>query len=196
MEKYQARRDSEAWQPLWSLSRLEIRSPVTNAARPLARLELFHPARGRVSDIASAPSACEAAFAAAAHIVGVSPRLLGLKVDSPCPSADGRILLLVEIELEVDGLCYRGSSRGTDLLECAIAAWLHAACASLARIGAVQHRPRPYRVSGVDENGDLWTFASDDEGAALAIAAEFRNDHFVEVAHSTPPSPTNIAIPD
>jgi hypothetical protein len=84
----------------------------------------------------------------------------------------------------VKGLCYRGRSTGTDLIECAMAAWLDAACRSLAGAGPVARRPRPFRVSGVDENGDLWTFASDDRGAALAIASEFRDDHFIDVAQA------------
>ena len=184
MEQEHGEPNSGASQPQWALNRIEIRSPITNAARPLARVELIHPARGRVSDIASAPTACDAAFAAASHILGVSPRLLGLRVESQ-DRADGTALTLqVEIELEVKGLCYRGSGTGSDLIECAMVAWLDAACRSLTGAEAVARRPRPFRVSGVDENGDLWTFASEDRGAALAIASEFRNDHFIDVAQA------------
>ena len=184
MEQEHGQPNSGALHPQWALNRIEIRSPITNATRPLARVELIHPARGRVSDIASAPSACDAAFAAAGQILGVSPRLLGLSVESH-DQADGKVLALqVEIELEVKGLIYRGRSTGTDLIECAMAAWLDAACRSLAGAEPVARRPRPFRVSGVDENGDLWTFASDDRGAALAIASEFRDDHFIDVAQA------------
>src|SRR5947207_5877976 len=66
----------------WRLRRIDIRSPVMSGAWPVARLELEHPVRGRVTDIGSAPGAFDAAFVAASHILGVKPRLLSYNVRS------------------------------------------------------------------------------------------------------------------
>ena len=67
---------------LWILSKIDIRSPVMPSAWPVARLELYHPTRGRVTDIGTAPRAFDAAFAAASQIIGVSPALLYFNVSS------------------------------------------------------------------------------------------------------------------
>jgi len=39
----------------WQVRRIDIRSPVLKGAWPVARLELEHPVRGRVTDIGKAP---------------------------------------------------------------------------------------------------------------------------------------------
>ena len=166
----------------WTLSRIEIRSPVTPAALPVARVELVHPVRGRVTDVASAPGAFDAAFTAAGQILGVSPVLLGYNVYSVGPDADQSLSVLVEVELDMDGRCYRGSCLGVDLVRCSLTAWLDAACKSLAGKDAGSRRlARSFQVSGVDENGDLWIFASEDEGAMKAIAAEFEQEDYAEI---------------
>lgn len=68
----------------WTLSKIDLRSPVMANAWPVARLELIHPVRGRVTDIGKAPGAFDAAFIAAGHILGIDPRLLS------CQSASKR----------------------------------------------------------------------------------------------------------
>jgi len=110
----------------WELRRIDIRSPVTKGASPVARLELEHPARGRVSDIGTAPGAFDAAFVAASHIVGVEPRLLSYNVRSGAPVQDGALPITIEVEIELEGQTLAGSSSGVDLLRCSIEAWLDA----------------------------------------------------------------------
>jgi len=110
----------------WELRRIDIRSPVTRGASPVARLELEHPARGRVSDIGTAPGAFDAAFVAASHIVGVQPRLLSYNVTSGPPVQEGALPITIEVEIELVGKTFAGSSSGVDLLRCSIEAWLDA----------------------------------------------------------------------
>lgn len=110
----------------WELRRIDIRSPVTKGASPVARLELEHPARGRVSDIGTAPGAFDAAFVAASHIVGVEPHLLSYNVSSGAPGKEHALPITIEVEIELDGARYAGRSSGVDLLRCSIEAWLDA----------------------------------------------------------------------
>ena len=115
----------------WRLRRIDIRSPVASNDWPVARLELTHPSRGIVSDIAKAPGAFDAAFAAASQIIGISPRLLRYTVRSAAP-VDGEALpIQVDVELELDGRRYRGTSIGVDLMRCSLDAWLEAASGSV-----------------------------------------------------------------
>lgn len=110
----------------WHLRRIDIRSPVLKDAWPVARLELEHPTRGRVTDIGSAPGAFDAAFVAASHIVGVKPRLLSYNVRSGAPGEEGALPITIEVELELDGKNFAGSSSGVDLVRSSVEAWLDA----------------------------------------------------------------------
>ena len=114
----------------WHLRRIDIRSPVLKDAWPVARLELEHPTRGRVTDIGSAPGAFDAAFVAASHIVGVKPRLLSFNVRSDPPAEEGALPITIEVEVELDGKRFAGSSSGLDLVRCSIEAWLDAIAGS------------------------------------------------------------------
>jgi len=110
----------------WRFRRIDIRSPLSSRTWPIARLELEHPVRGRVTDIGTAPGALDAAFSAASNILHVAPRLAAFNVTSAAP-AGGTLALHVELDLELDGAVWRGSSAGADLVECAVTAWLAAA---------------------------------------------------------------------
>lgn len=115
---------------LWRLRRIDIRSPVASDDWPVARLELTHPSRGIVSDIARAPGAFDAAFAAASQIIGISPRLLSYTVRSAAPVVGEALPIQVNVEVELDGRRYRGTSIGVDLMRCSLSAWLEAASGS------------------------------------------------------------------
>jgi 2-isopropylmalate synthase len=108
----------------WHLRRIDIRSPVLKGAWPVARLELEHPTRGRVTDIGSAPGAFDAAFVAASHIVGVKPKLLSYNVTSDPPAEEGALPITIKVEIELDGKRFAGSSSGVDLVRCSVEAWL------------------------------------------------------------------------
>lgn len=110
----------------WHLRRIDIRSPVLKDAWPVARLELEHPERGRVSDIGTAPGAFDAAFVAAKQIIGVHPHLSSYNVRSGPPGEEGALPITIEIEVELDGERLAGSSSGVDLVRCSLEAWLDA----------------------------------------------------------------------
>ena len=110
----------------WQVRRIDIRSPVLKDAWPVARLELEHPVRGRVTDIGKAPGAFDAAFVAAGHIVGVSPQLLSYNVQSGTSVSGEALPIRIDVEIELDGRRYKGSSSGVDLVRCSVEAWLDA----------------------------------------------------------------------
>jgi hypothetical protein len=110
----------------WHLRRVDIRSPVLKDAWPVARIELEHPARGPVSDIGTAPGAFDAAFVAAKQIIGVHPHLLSYNVRSGSPGEEGALPITIEVEIELDGGRFAGSSSGVDLMRCSLEAWLDA----------------------------------------------------------------------
>ena len=110
----------------WRVRRIDIRSPVLKDAHPVARLELEHPQRGRVTDIGEAPGAFDAAFVAAGRIVGISPQLLSYNVRSGTPVPGEALPISIEIEIERNGERFSGSSSGVDLVWCSVEAWLDA----------------------------------------------------------------------
>lgn len=110
----------------WSIVRIDIRSPVRKDAWPVARIELEHPDRGRVTDIGKAPGAFDAAFVAASQILGVSPRLLSYNVRSGDPVVGAALPITIDVRIELDGKTFEGSSSGEDLVRCSVEAWLDA----------------------------------------------------------------------
>lgn len=110
----------------WTVKRIDIRSPVHPDHWPVARIELEHPQRGRVTDIGKAPGAFDAAFVAASHILGVSPRLLSYNVRSGEPVPDAALPITIDVRIELDGGTYEGTSSGADLVRCSLEAWLDA----------------------------------------------------------------------
>ena len=117
---------------LWKLGKVDIRAPVSAQAYPVARVELDHGERGRVTDIASAPGALDAAFLAVSHIMGVAARVDQLEMqyvaaESGEQAADGQgANVLVEIAIEVEGELYSGRARERDILPCCVSAYMDA----------------------------------------------------------------------
>ncbi|MFN3388363.1 MAG: 2-isopropylmalate synthase [Allosphingosinicella sp.] len=118
---------------LWKLSKVDIRAPVSPNAWPVARVELEHGTRGRVTDIASAPGALDAAFAAVSQMIRVPARVDTLEMqyvaaDPDEPAEDGQgANVLVEIAIEVEGEIFAGRARARDILPCCVAAYIDAA---------------------------------------------------------------------
>ncbi|HEY9555010.1 2-isopropylmalate synthase [Allosphingosinicella sp.] len=123
----------EGRQSFWSLRKIDIRSPVSAKAWPVARVELEHGERGRVTDLASAPGALDAAFAAVSQIMGVPARVDKLELqyiaaDAGERASDGQgANVLIEIVLEVEGELFSGRARARDILPCCLAAYIDAA---------------------------------------------------------------------
>ena len=120
-------------QDLWTLSKVDIRSPVAANAWPVARVVLEHGERGRVTDIATAPGALDGAFAAVSQMMGVPARVDSLEMqyiaaDPDEPAADGQgASVLVEMTIDVDGEIFAGRSRARDILPCCVSAYIDAA---------------------------------------------------------------------
>lgn len=120
-------------QDLWKLSKVDIRSPVSANAWPVARVELEHGERGRVTDIASAPGALDGAFAAVSQMMGVPARVDSLEMqyiaaDPEQPASDGQgASVLVEMTIEVEGELFAGRARSRDILPCCVSAYIDAA---------------------------------------------------------------------
>ena len=125
--------DSGAPERLWKLNKVDIRSPVSATAWPVARIELEHGERGRVTDIASAPGALDAAFLAVSQMMNIPARVdqldmqyIAIDADDPAPDGQGANVL-TEITLEVDGELFAGRARGRDILPCFVSAYIDAA---------------------------------------------------------------------
>ena len=124
-------------------------------------------------------------FNAASQIVGIEVRLLSYRVCSIAHDADESLTIRTDVEIERGGKIYRGSSIGSDLLCCSLVAWLAAATETGQVVRDVAPlRPRPFQVSGVNKNDDLWIFASSDKETARAIEREFVADEYSEIRFS------------
>ena len=119
-------------QALWKLSKIDIRAPVSPNAWPVARVELEHGERGRVTDIASAPGALDAAFAAVSQVLGMPGRVDSidmqyLAADPDEPAEDGQgASVLVEMQVDVEGEVFAGRARARDILPSCVSAYLDA----------------------------------------------------------------------
>jgi 2-isopropylmalate synthase len=125
-------------QDLWKLSKVDIRAPVAANAWPVARVELEHGERGRVTDIASAPGALDGAFVAVSQMMGASARVDSLDMqyiaaDPDVPAPDGQgANVLVEMTVEVEGEVFSGRARARDILPCCVSAYIDAVSNALA----------------------------------------------------------------
>jgi 2-isopropylmalate synthase len=125
--------DNRRSQRLWSLGKVDIRAPVNPNAHPVARVELEHGERGRITDIASAPGALDAAFAAVSQIMGLPARVDMLDMQYVAADPDEEVegdqgaSVLVEMAIEVDGEIFTGRARARDILPCCVAAYIDAA---------------------------------------------------------------------
>jgi len=190
---------AQAAGPTWRICRVDIRSPLSSLPGHIARVELEHTERGRVTDMGSALDLLGAALAAVAQILGCKASVISLHSSHRRSPAEGnRVRAMAAIVVECDGRKRRGTASGQDAFYASLAAFIDAVTcaderdcsplsAGLNTTGDIDLlAARPCQASGVDENGDWWLFASDDEGAAEAIAAEFRDEGYEQVRVSLP----------
>ena len=119
-------------EPDWKLARLEIRSPLAAGAHPVARVELTHRTRGRISDLAAAPGALDAAYSATSQILDAPARVTDIQMqyvaadpDETGPDGQGADVL-VELEAEVFGERHAGRARARDIIPACASAYLDA----------------------------------------------------------------------
>ncbi|MBR9825345.1 MAG: 2-isopropylmalate synthase [Alphaproteobacteria bacterium] len=109
---------------VWTVLRTELRTTAGPQPKQFARVELSHPERGRVSDIASGEGPVAAAFAAVQTITGMKADIISLETRM-IRAREGREFL-AEIEVELDGDRVRGRARGPDIVTAAIDSLLFA----------------------------------------------------------------------
>lgn len=117
-------------EPDWRLSRMEIRSLAAANAHPVARVELEHRERGRMSDLAGAPGAMDAAFTAISQIMDAPARVEDIDMQyvaaEPGPDDDQSADVLVELKAEVFGEIFTGRARARDIIPACASAYVDA----------------------------------------------------------------------
>jgi 2-isopropylmalate synthase len=137
--------EQEAGEPDWKLSRLDIRSPVAANANPVARIELEHRTRGRISDLASAPGALDAAYTAISQIMDLPARVADIDMqyvaaDPEETGDDGQGAdVLVDLKAEVEGEVFAGRARARDIIPACVGAYVDALNNALAIRRARRH---------------------------------------------------------
>ncbi|BDX00905.1 2-isopropylmalate synthase [Maricaulis maris] len=102
----------------WTVLRTELRTTAGRQPKQFARIELEHPSRGRVSDIASGDGPMAAAFAAVQRITGTDATIIALETRMRSTST-GREFV-ADISVDIDGNTFSGRARGPDVLTAAI----------------------------------------------------------------------------
>lgn len=115
----------------WTLGKIDIRAPVSPTAWPVARVEMEHFERGRMSDVATAPGELDAAFAAVGHIMGVAGRVRSLDLHYAAGDGDENTEVVVDISLAVGEEVFAGQARARDVLPGCVAAYIDAADAAV-----------------------------------------------------------------
>ena len=122
--------DETGGEPDWTLSRLEIRSLAAVNAHPVARVELVHRTRGRMSDLASAPGAMDAAYTAISQIMDAPAQVQDIDMQyvaaEPGPGGDQSADVLVELKADVFGGTFTGRARARDIIPACASAYVDA----------------------------------------------------------------------
>jgi 2-isopropylmalate synthase len=106
----------------WTVLRTELRTTAGRKPKQFARVELEHPTRGRISDIASGDGPVAAAFAAVERITGYQTDVISL--ETRLRTHEGQREFVADIEVEIDGRRFTGRARGPDIVTAAIDALL------------------------------------------------------------------------
>jgi 2-isopropylmalate synthase len=124
--------DETSGEPDWRLNRMEIRSLASANAHPVARVELEHRTRGRMSDLASAPGAMDAAYTAISQIMEAPGRVEDIDMQyvaaepDATAGADQAADVLVELKAEVFGEIFTGRARARDIIPACASAYVDA----------------------------------------------------------------------
>lgn len=116
----------------WQLGRIEIRSKISHREEVIARVELIHAERGRLTEIASGEGGVEAGFTAIGRIVGVGAvleRLSVTTVPASGPSAGGSQTSAC-VAVRYRGFFASGSAVSSDMLSACLCAYLQALLAA------------------------------------------------------------------
>jgi len=136
---------------VWRLKRVEMRAAYGAQVEPFARVELEHPDRGLVTDIATGEGPIHAAFNAVQHITGLSATVEELEIDHV--GAEGRTDCIADTVLRIEGARFSGRARTRDVIPAGVEAYVDAinrAAASL-NLDAFGH---PKKTETTDKNKD------------------------------------------
>ncbi len=109
---------------VWQLKRVEMRAAHGGQAEPFARVELDHPLRGMVTDIATGEGPIHAAFNAVQTITGISAIVEELEINHV--GAKGRTDCIADIVLGIHGEKFTGRARTRDVIPAGVEAYVDA----------------------------------------------------------------------
>jgi 2-isopropylmalate synthase len=112
----------------WRLGRVEIRPKISHREEVVARVELVHAERGRVTEIAGGEGGVEAGFAAIGRILGIAARLERLSVNAvPSDASEGSCCRTSAcVTVRRGGYSASGSAVSPDMLSACLCAYLQA----------------------------------------------------------------------
>jgi 2-isopropylmalate synthase len=105
----------------WAFNRVEVRYPSGTGAMPVARVELRHPVRDRVSDLAAAPTAVQAAMLACCRIIGIDAEVTAMTVDWQVGNAPHAI---AHVTLSWHGRDVQASATDEDVVPACVSAYV------------------------------------------------------------------------
>ena len=109
---------------VWRLTRVEMRAAHGTMAEPFARVELEHPERGQVTDIATGEGPIHAAFNAVQTITGMRATVEELEINHV--GAQGRTDCIADIVLRINGERHSGRARTRDVIPAGVEAYVDA----------------------------------------------------------------------
>jgi len=109
---------------VWRLKRVEMRAAYGAQIEPFARVELDHPKRGMVTDIATGEGPIHAAFNAVQNITGLAARVEELEINHI--GAKGRTDCIATIVLSIKGQRFSGRARTRDVIPSGVEAYVDA----------------------------------------------------------------------
>lgn len=114
--------------PPWRLGRIEIRPKISHREEVVARVELVHAERGRVTEIVGGEGGVEAGFAAIGRILGIAARLERMSVSAvPSDASDeGGCRTSACVTVRCGGFSGSGSAVSRDMLSACLYAYLQA----------------------------------------------------------------------
>ncbi len=108
----------------WHLERVEMRAAYGGRTEPFARVELDHPDRGPVTDIATGEGPIHAAFNAVQNITGIKAIVEELEINHI--GAKGRTDCIADIVLRIDNEHFIGRARCRDVIPAGVEAYVDA----------------------------------------------------------------------
>ena len=118
---------------VWQLKRVEMRAAHGSSIEPFARVELEHPARGLVTDIATGEGPIHAAFNAVQHITGITATVEELTINHV--GSKGRTDCISDIVLNIENESFAGRSRTRDVIPAGVESYVDAINRAIARQG-------------------------------------------------------------